>query len=120
MSVLVAVADSREGRQALLDGADEARRLGVDLVVVNLGLARLDASALPEGLPYEVVDRSGAADADPVETVLAAIEDRPEVTRLVVGVRRRSPIGKAVIGSVAQRLLLESPVPVLSVKVPLG
>ncbi|WP_344994490.1 universal stress protein, partial [Tsukamurella soli] len=35
---------------------------------------------------------------------------------LVIGVKRRSPLGKAVLGSVSQRLLLHSPIPVLAVK----
>jgi nucleotide-binding universal stress UspA family protein len=118
VSVLVAVADSREGRRALAEGVDEAQRLGVGLVVVNVGSGGLDTGALPAGLPCEVVD--GLDHADPVVAVLGAIEARPEVTRLVLGVRRRSPVGKSILGSVAQRLLLESPVPVLSVKVPLA
>ncbi|MFL6133740.1 MAG: universal stress protein [Nocardioidaceae bacterium] len=44
------------------------------------------------------------------------IEDHPEVTRLVVGVRQRSAIGKALLGSIPQRLILDATVPVLSVK----
>jgi nucleotide-binding universal stress UspA family protein len=44
------------------------------------------------------------------------LEDHPEVTLLVVGVRKRSAIGKAVLGSIAQRLILDATVPVLSVK----
>lgn len=116
MSILVAVADSREGRQALTAAAGEAQQLGTGLVVVNLTLSPLDTSVLPADLEHEVVDRLGSADADPVETVLDAIEARPAITRLVIGLRRRSPIGKAVLGSTSQRLLLESPVPVLAVK----
>ncbi|CAM5700686.1 MULTISPECIES: universal stress protein [Streptomyces] len=46
------------------------------------------------------------------------IEARPDVDRLVVGIRRRSPVGKALLGSVSRRLLLESPVPVATVKPP--
>jgi len=33
-----------------------------------------------------------------------------------VGIRPRSPVGKAVIGSVAQRIVLDAPCPVLAVK----
>ncbi|MFE2067230.1 hypothetical protein ACFXDH_33455 [Streptomyces sp. NPDC059467] len=42
-------------------------------------------------------------------------------TRLVIGIKRRTPVGKAILGSVSQRLLLllllQSPVPVLAVRV---
>ena len=116
MSVLVAVADSKEGRQALTAAAVEAQQLGTSLVVVNLALNALDTTAIPTGLDHEVVERLGREDADPVEAVLDALEARPGVTRLVIGLRKRSPIGKAVLGSTSQRLLLESPVPVLAVK----
>ena len=116
MSVCVAVTDNQEGQAALEAAADEAVRLDVALVVVNLTSAEVDAGRITPWPPYEVVVPDRATDADEIEQVLQAIEDRPEVTRLVVGVRRRSPIGKAVLGSIAQRLLLEAPVPVLSVK----
>jgi nucleotide-binding universal stress UspA family protein len=116
VSVLVAVADSKEGRQALTAAAVEAQQLGTSLVVVNLALSALDTTAIPTGLDHEVVERLGREDADPVEAVLDALEARPAVTRLVIGLRKRSPIGKAVLGSTSQRLLLESPVPVLAVK----
>ncbi|SDU81749.1 Universal stress protein family protein [Microlunatus sagamiharensis] len=116
MSILVAVADSKEGRQALVTAAAEAQQLGTDLVVVNLALSALDTTSIPPTVGHELVERHGRDDADPVEAVLDALEARPGVTRLVIGLRRRSPIGKAVLGSTAQRLLLESPVPVLAVK----
>jgi len=116
MSVLVAVTDSPEGKAALEAAANEAASLHVGLTAVNLTSADLDTSMLADGVPLEVVAPGGGSDVDEVEQVLQAIEERPEVTRLVVGVRKRSPIGKAVLGSIAQRLILESTVPVLSVK----
>lgn len=119
MSVLVAVTDSPEGEHALHAAADEARALGTDLVAVNLRLGRLDVSGLRDDVVVTVVERSpSTSPADVVLRVLA--ERRADVDRLVVGVRRRSPVGKALLGSVSQRLLLEAPVAVLAVKLPEG
>jgi len=115
MSICVAVTDNREGRAALEAAANEAVQLNVPLVVVNLTSGELDTSALSSDLPIEVVVPDGAAQADEVEQVLQVVEDHAEVTRLVVGVRKRSPLGKAVLGSIAQRLILEASVPVLAV-----
>ena len=52
---------------------------------------------------------------DPADAVLKEIRVRA-VSRLVIGLKRRTPVGKAVLGSISQRLLLNSPVPVLAVK----
>lgn len=115
MSVCVAVTDSTEGRAALVAAAEEAVRMDVPLVAVNLTGSDLDASVLGPELSAEVLVPAPSA-LDEIEQVLQVLQERPEVTRLVVGVRRRSPVGKAVLGSIAQRLILEAPVPVLSVK----
>ena len=48
--------------------------------------------------------------------MLERLEADTDVDLLVIGVRRRSPVGKAFLGDVAQRLLLEADVPVLAVK----
>ena len=118
MTVLTAVAEGREGDHAVSAGAAEARLLGTDLLVFNMGLSPVDLSGLPEDLKITLLERSGPGDRDPVDAVLDEITDRPDIERLVIGMRRRSPVGKALLGSVSQRLLLESPVPVLAVKPP--
>ncbi len=51
---------------------------------------------------------------DPVEEVLAEA-DRRDARYLVVGRRKRSPVGKAVFGSVTQSLLLNAERPVVTV-----
>ena len=116
MSVCVAVTDSKEGQAALEAAATEAVQLNVGLVAVNLTGSDLDTSAITPELQYEVVVPSAPSSLDEVEQVLQVIKERPEISRLVVGVRKRSPVGKVVLGSIAQRLILEATVPVLSVK----
>ena len=85
------------GPPVALAAAEEADRLDVGLVVVNLTAADLDQEVAGTGLPYEVV-----------------VPDASSAARR--GVRRRSAVGKALLGSIAQRLILEADVPVLSVK----
>jgi nucleotide-binding universal stress UspA family protein len=81
--------------------------------VVALNL-RAGPLAVPADAPVTVVDRtSGVEDGD---AVLERLEADTDVDLLVIGVRRRSPVGKAFLGDVAQRLLLEADVPVLAVK----
>jgi nucleotide-binding universal stress UspA family protein len=116
MSICVAVTDNKEGASALEAAALEAGRLGVPLVAVNLTSADLDTSKIAQEVTYDVVVPDSPSSLDEVEQVLKVIEDHPEVTLLVVGVRQRSAIGKAVLGSIPQRLILDAAVPVLSVK----
>ena len=115
MSVLVAVPDSREGIAALAAGVAEADLLNTDLIVVNLALKALDTSSLPTGTQVKVIERAGRSDRDPAEAVLDEIKTH-DVTRLVMGLERRTPVGKALLGSTSQRLLLDPPVPVVAVK----
>jgi nucleotide-binding universal stress UspA family protein len=117
MSLLAAIPDSSEGQAALEAATTEAQRLGTDLIVVNLSLTALDASKFPSELAVTVLDREGRSDRDPADAVLDEIANH-SVDRLVIGLRRRSRVGKALLGSISQRLLLESPIPVLAVKPP--
>lgn len=110
MAVLAAVTDSREGDLALARGIEEAELRGTKLLVANLRLTPLDAPAAAE-----VLDRRPGVDV--AEHVLDLLAERAgKVDLLVIGMKRRSPVGKLVLGSVAQRLLLGAEVPVLAVK----
>jgi len=104
---------------ALYAAVAEAQRLETDLLVVNLALHPLDLGDLPADVKVRVIERKGRSDRDPVDAVLDEI-GLHGAERLVIGLKRRSPVGKAFLGSVSQRLLLESPVPVLAVKLSRG
>lgn len=131
-TILVGYAPSPEGRAALQRGIDEAKLRGARVVVVNShkgGLsfdredARLSVAELSDveaelrraGVEFEVrglVRGEGVAD----DVVLAAEE--VEADLIVIGLRRRSPVGKLILGSNAQRILLDARCPVLAVKAP--
>lgn len=118
MTIAVAVPDSVLGPAAIDAAIAEARVLDTDLRVLPLGVVSSfdDSVFAASGVPYVVVARAGRGDRDPAEAVLDDLDEHPEVTRLVIGMRKRSRVSKAIIGSISQRLLLDSPVPVLAVK----
>ncbi len=53
-------------------------------------------------------------DADAAEAILAA-QNQAEAALIVIGVRRRSPVGKLILGSTAQRMILQADCPVVAV-----
>ena len=48
--------------------------------------------------------------------VLLEVADEEDASVLVIGLRHRTPVGKLLLGSTAQRLLLDATCPVLAVK----
>lgn len=132
MAVVVGYVPTPEGRAALLAARQEARDRQLRLVVVNShkGGASFDGDdSIRTDQELEAVRRElteDGADFEILELVRGndPTEDLVEVagevgaTLIVIGLRRRSPIGKLVLGSNAQRILLEADCPVLSVKAP--
>lgn len=126
MSVVVGYVATPEGDAALATGLAEARRRGVALVVVLSDRGVFGATGASADAGAELRDRlagSGIATdvrvttrgRDVAEDIVAAAED-VGAELIVIGLRRRSPVGKLLLGSNAQRILLDAACPVLAVK----
>jgi len=131
MTVAVAHQVSATSRKALVQAVQEAKFRSTDLavlhVVESIDPDRQEAYRL--GVSDEI-DRAVGPDSDVtwklhLQSVSGDVGDaivdlagrlRPDL--LVVGARRRSPVGKALLGSVTQTIILEASVPVLVVKAP--
>ena len=59
--------------------------------------------------------RQGAHSGDVADGVFR-VADETNASLVVIGLRRRSPVGKPILGSSAQRILLDADRPVLAVK----
>ena len=115
--IVVAYSASAEGRAALQRSLSEATLRGSELVVVHTArdaeITDLTEKLQASGVPHEV---RAAQDAhDPADEVLRAAESTA-AEFIVIGLRRRSPVGKLLLGSNAQRVLLDAACPVLAVK----
>jgi nucleotide-binding universal stress UspA family protein len=115
--IVVGYSSQPEGRAALKRALAEAELRHGELVVVHTSqdvqVADLRAELGLTGIPHEVKE---AADAlDPAEELISTAEDRG-AEFIVIGLRRRSPVGKLLLGSNAQRVLLDASCPVLAVK----
>ena len=128
MTIVVGYVPRPEGRAALHRGVAEATLRAEDLLVVNAarGQAWTEAGVATEedidavraelaraGVPLDV--RHVIAGDDPADEVIdAAAESGAQL--IVIGLRRRSAVGKLIMGSTSQRILLEAGCPVLAVK----
>ena len=118
MTIIAAVTQDREGRLALIEGLKEAKQFSDTLVAINLGITPVDLDNFDtDGVQVTVVDHPARDKDTPADVILDEIE-RQQATRLIIGVKRRTPVGKALLGSFSQHLLLHAPIPVLAVKLP--
>ena len=126
MTIIVGHLPTPEGQAALQIAVAEAtlRRQPLVLVDLSRGDKPLDAAALPP----EVRDARETLRAEELDLHIeppSVLEASEEVVRaaqahnaslIVIGLRRRRPVGKFLLGSHAQRVLLEATCPVLAVK----
>jgi nucleotide-binding universal stress UspA family protein len=130
-AVVVGYVAKPEGEAAVEQGIVEAKLRGAGLVVVNSqrggreyddsvslrteqDLSALDAKLKDSGVDYEV--RHLVRGQEPAEDLIS-IAESCDADLIVIGLRRRTPVGKLILGSNAQRILLDAPCPVLAVKV---
>lgn len=130
MSIVVGYIPTAEGKAALERAIDETKLRHTNLVVLNS--SRGDAYADPKyaqedelrrigehldesGVQYELRQFVRGKDAAEEVVDLAAELDAELV---VIGIRHRTAVGKLLLGSTAQRILLDAECPVLAVKAP--
>lgn len=128
-TIVVGFIRTPEGETAVDAAVEEVRRRGGRLVVVHSSkggdqdaetvMADRDALEALErrlhGDGVEVVVRDFARGNDPAED-LTDVAESEQAALIVIGLRRRSPAGKLLLGSNAQQILLSAECPVLAVK----
>ena len=128
MSIIVGFVPTPAGEAALSAGIAEAQLRKQDLVIVNSARegALVDKAVAPE----DVLARASrqAQEAGVKATVIQPpyqhdlADEFLEVAReanaslIVIGLRHRSQVGKFILGSHAQRILMQADRPVLAVK----
>ncbi|MCL3862182.1 universal stress protein [Actinotalea sp. K2] len=128
MTVVVGYVATPEGRAALAAGRQEAATRSARLVVVlserghRFGSDQVDLGTQEDelreqldkdDLPYEI--RQTSRGRDVADDLISTATDTG-AQLIVIGLRRRSPVGKLILGSNAQRILLDAPCAVLAVK----
>ena len=96
--------DTTRHAEELADARKQLDAIGLSLTVQDVSTA--------SGLP---VAPSGAGPVEVAEALVRVAQD-VDAALLVIGTRRRSAVGKFILGSTAQRVILEATCPVLAVK----
>lgn len=128
MTIVVAYVPRPEGRVALQTGIEMSKSRNERLVVVNaspggsgedaskadyLDVERVEQMLVDNGIDAEFKQFIRGKNA--VEEIEALV-DSVQASVLIIGLRKRSPLGKLIMGSVAQEILLSVSCPVLAVK----
>jgi nucleotide-binding universal stress UspA family protein len=128
MTVLIGYVPTPVGEAALEAGLEEAKAHGDEVVILNSPRRRstVDGELISETAADELVARAASAGVtarvdqsdhgDDIVETFTEVAASAGARLVVIGLRRRSPVGKLVTGSDAQRLLLDLDVPILAVK----
>lgn len=128
MTIVIGYVPSAVGEAALEAGLAEATARGDEVVILNSPRRRttVDGELIDTATADELVARAAAVGVqarvdqsdhgDDIVEAFAKVAEATSARLVVIGLRRRSPVGKLVTGSDAQRLLLDLDVPILAVK----
>lgn len=129
MTILVGYLPTPQGEAALDAAIAEAALRDTDLVVVNSPRrgATVDADLVGDDASTVLVERASARGVtarvdhalhEDLADTLHSLVQETGADLVVIGLRHRSPVGKLLMGSDAQKILLSAEVPVLAVKAP--
>ncbi|MFF2031586.1 universal stress protein [Arthrobacter sp. NPDC058192] len=128
MSIVVGFVPTPAGEAALTAGIAEARLRQQDLLIVNSARegALVDKSVASSAVLDDAAKRARTAGVKaeviqpPYQYDLADefldIAREADASLIVIGLRHRSQVGKFILGSHAQRILMQADRPVLAVK----
>lgn len=127
MPVVAGFIPTAEGRAALDSAIEEAGRRSTRLLVLVHASRGTEAPSI-EAAVDEARERLEQTEighevrhiqrGNDVADDLVQVAEETAAELIVIGLRRRSPVGKLILGSNAQRILLDAPCPVLAVKPP--
>jgi nucleotide-binding universal stress UspA family protein len=127
-TIVVGYVPDPQGVAAFERAKAEALERHARLVVVNTGhngnmahpafataqdIDAIDAELVAAGIDHDVQQPTSGLPA--AEEILRLAEEHA-ADLIVIGIRRRSPVGKLLMGSTAQQVLLDAACPVLAVK----
>ncbi|PSP74131.1 universal stress protein [Halobacteriales archaeon QS_3_64_16] len=124
MTVLASIDGSSTSEAIIERGAELATALGEDLLVLHaVPEASSSDTEEPEGIAREIVENTLSETSnvqvvghlgDPEVRILREADDA-DASYIVMGSRKQSPVGKALFGSIAQVVLLNTDRPVVVV-----
>jgi nucleotide-binding universal stress UspA family protein len=122
VAIVVGYIPTKEGAAALTRAGEEALLRKTGLVIINSDrdgsgdggdLDSVSQELKGKGVDIEI--RQLVRGNEPAEDLIGVAEEI-SAELIVIGLRRRTPVGKLILGSNAQRILLDAPCPVLAVK----
>ncbi|MCE1250553.1 MAG: universal stress protein [Comamonadaceae bacterium] len=129
MTILVAYVARPEGQAALDKAIEVATRRSERLIVVNAAPGGSQDDTIVNGyeverveerlaqLPIQAEFKQFVRGNSTLDEILHLI-DAEQISLLVIGLRKRTAVGKLLLGSMAQEILMSAPCPVLAVKAP--